>query len=208
MDADGQHRLEDLEKMYGMLDEQVDALIGSRTDDSHEPLGRRPGKWVLKHVANIITGCKIPDINCGLRVFRRSSIIPILSITSDRFSFSTSSLIAVLMLKLNVKYCPVIIDKRIGKSTVRQFRDGLYTIMLILRLIFLFNLLRVLFPVALFLLILSFFILYLHVFIEKMTATLIVTFLSCLLFFFFSLLADQVSGIRRDAIQRFITSAK
>lgn len=204
MDADGQHRVEDLERMESLLDEHADALIGSRTTDSHGPLLRRPGKWVLKHAANILVGSRIPDINCGLRIFRRKIILCLLSITSDRFSFSTSSLIALLQLGCRVRFVPVTIDARMGKSTVRQLRDGFYTLMLMLRLIFLFQPLRVLFPIGLGMLVFASGVLFVHLFISKMTTPTILCWVTGLLIFLFSLLADQVSGIRKDALLREI----
>ena len=98
MDADNQHRLSDLEHMYTLLDENTDALLGSRTQHSNAPLARRPGKWILRHTANFLAATRIPDINCGLRIFRHSIILELFNITSDRFSFSTSSTIALLQL--------------------------------------------------------------------------------------------------------------
>jgi glycosyltransferase involved in cell wall biosynthesis len=64
MDADGQHRIEDLETMYGLLEPSVDALIGVWTQESYTPFVRRPGKWILKHIANILSGVDIPDHYC------------------------------------------------------------------------------------------------------------------------------------------------
>lgn len=208
MDADGQHRIEDLEKMAAELNENLDALIGRRTNDSHQPLMRRPGKWVLKRAADMLAGSKIPDINCGLRIFRRNVMLCVLSITSDRFSFSTSSLIALLQLGCNVRYFPVTIDRRIGKSTVKQFRDGIYTLMLMIRLTFLFKPLRILFPIGAALLAFALFLLGIHLFVEKMTYSIIMVWLTGLLLFLFSLLADQVSGIRRDALVRAVVAMK
>lgn len=208
MDADGQHRIGDLEKMCASLNGEVDAIIGIRGSDSHQPLIRRPGKWILRHVANMLAGSKIPDINCGLRIFRRSVMLCVLSITSDKFSFSTSSLIALLQLGCNVVYFPVTIDRRIGKSTVRQFRDGIYTLVLMIRLTFLFRPLRILLPLGLLLLATAIGLLFIHLFIEKMTYSIIMVWLTGLLLFLFSLLADQVSGIRRDALLRAVVAAK
>lgn len=208
MDADGQHRICDLEKMWASRGEEADAIIGIRGSDSHQPLARRPGKWILRRVANMLAGSEIPDINCGLRIFRRPVMLCILSITSDKFSFSTSSLIALLQLGCNVVYFPVTIDKRIGKSTVKQFRDGIYTLMLMVRLTFLFKPLRILLPLGLALLLTAIGLLLIHVFIEKMTYSIIMLWLTGLLLFLFSLLADQVSGIRRDGLVRAIAETK
>jgi glycosyltransferase involved in cell wall biosynthesis len=204
MDADGQHRIEDLETMYGQLESSVDALIGVRTQESYTPFVRRPGKWVLKHIANTLSGVDIPDINCGLRIFRRDIIMQFFSITSDRYSFSTSCLIALVQCRCRIRYISVIVKPRIGKSAVKQARDGLYTCLLILRLIFLFRPARVLLPVGLVSFSLALGILLIHLFVAKMTATTIITWVTGLLILLISLLADQVSGIRRDLFMRSV----
>ena len=200
MDADNQHRLSDLEHMFGLLDDNTDALLGSRDERSNAPLARRPGKWVLKHAANFLAASTIPDINCGLRIFRRSIILELFNITSDRFSFSTSSTIALLQLNCRVRFIPVIVDPRVGKSAVRQVRDGLYTLLLILRLIFLFHPLRVMLPLGCGLLlmgILSFIATLIWGEIAVTKSTLLL-FLSGVNIFFFALIADQNSSLRRD----------
>ncbi len=199
MDADGQHRLEDLLKMYDMLGDDVDALLGSRTKDSHAPLARRPGKWVLRHTANFMANYNIPDINCGLRVLRRNIMLDLFSITSDRFSFSTSTTIVLLQLGCRVHFVPVVVEARVGKSTVKQLRDGLYTILLIIRLIFLFHPLRVILPIGIGLMALSFLLFCVSLFSGiSAPRTILLLFLSGLQIFLISLVADQNSSLRRD----------
>ena len=199
MDADGQHRVADLLSMYGMLNDDVDALLGARGSDSHAPWKRRPGKWVLHRTANFLANQTIPDINCGLRVMRRDIILDLFNITSDRFSFSTSSTIALLQLGCRVRFVPVVVEQRVGKSTVRQVRDGLYTVMLILRLIFLFHPLRVILPIGLGLMAAAF-LLFCTSFFVGVSAprTILLLFLSGLHIFLIALVADQNSSLRRD----------
>lgn len=202
MDADGQHRIEDLEVMAAAISDEVDALIGQRGSDSHVPFIRMPGKWVLAKAANFITGRKIPDINCGLRVFRRDIMLRLFSITSDRFSFSTSTLICLLQLDCRVKFVPVTVMERIGKSAVKQVRDGLYTLMLILRLVILFSPLRVFLPVSLTLLgvtLINQFCIFV-VYGWNITTATVVGGLGGLIIFCVALLADQISGLRRDML--------
>lgn len=202
MDADGQHRICDLENMVAQLSEDVDALIGERGGDSHVPFIRMPGKWVLGHVANFITGRKIPDINCGLRVLRRDVMLNLFQITSDRFSFSTSTLVALLQLDCNVRFVPVTVTERIGTSSVKQVRDGLYTIMLILRLVTLFSPLRIFLPISVVLFGLTAFN-QLYVFFNygfDITTATVVGGLGSLIIFCVALLADQISGVRRELL--------
>ena len=208
IDADGQHRVEDLEKMYLQIDGKVDALIGNRTKESHEPLIRRPGKWVLGMAANMISGKDIPDINCGLRIFRRSVFLCLIPILPDRFSLPTASLIALLQMDCIVRYVAVYAEPRIGKSTVRQIPDGLHALMLILRMVFLFNPLRVLYPVGLAFLLFATFALCNHLWFADVSTPPIMSWVTGLIIFLFSLLADQVSGIRKDMIFRELKKAR
>ena len=72
-DGDGQHRVEDLEKVVMTLTENdLDACIGMRGKDSDVLWNRLPGKWLLTFVAEWIAGQTIPDLNSGLRCFRSS----------------------------------------------------------------------------------------------------------------------------------------
>ena len=147
LDADGQHRLEDLISLAEQR-EGVDAVIGRRTKESYVEAARAPGKWILGKVANFLVGSQLPDINCGLRVMRTKAVRTIANITSDKFSFSTSTLVALIKMGYLVRFAPVTVSQRLGKSTVRQVRDGFYTILLILRLITLFEPLRIMLPLG------------------------------------------------------------
>ncbi|MEP6762008.1 MAG: glycosyltransferase family 2 protein, partial [Sporichthyaceae bacterium] len=55
----------------------VDQVVGSRTSErgSHKFL-RVPAKWVIRKVAENLTSTKIPDLNSGLRAFRREVSLP------------------------------------------------------------------------------------------------------------------------------------
>lgn len=146
-DADGQHSLQDLLRLFQETD-NCDAVIGRRRSKSHVDPTRIVGKWILGKVVNMLVGQKIPDINCGLRIIRRSLLNAISHLTADGFSFSTSTLVTLLKMGWEVKFIDITAQKRIGKSVVRQTRDGLQTILLIIRLITLFDPLRIMLPVG------------------------------------------------------------
>lgn len=202
-DADNQHNPEDLLALCENV-EDYDMIVGERGKDSHQDWMRKPGKWVLGITANFLTGVKIPDLNSGLRVIRRDAISDKLSLFSDSFSFSTTSTVAFLSMGYSVKYYPIKVNKRIGKSTVRQFKHGTDTIMLILRLIVLFNPLKVFLPI-------SFWMLAIGVVYEiiwgiylsdpfELLPGAIVMILSGVLIFSLGLLADQISAIRKSLL--------
>jgi hypothetical protein len=151
MDADGQHRLADVIKLCETVrDGQApDCVIGHRTALVHSPLWRMPGKWMLTRMARILTQRKIPDLNSGLRIVRRDVLLKYIHLCPAGYSFSTTITIAMLSRGYAVKFVPIRVEPRVGKSLV-NVRAGFQTIMLVLRLATLFNPLRVFLPLSLF----------------------------------------------------------
>ena len=92
-------------------------------------------------------GQRIPDLNSGLRAFRRDTVEQYFSVLSDQFSFTTTVTLALLADGYRVTYHPIDYNVRIGKSkiTPRHFMDFL---ILVLRMAMLFQPLRVFLPLA------------------------------------------------------------
>jgi hypothetical protein len=95
-----------------------------------------------------VAGRKIPDLNSGLRAFRRDCARQYLTILSNRFSFTSTITLAFLADDYRVVYHPINYHPRIGQSKIqpRHFMDFL---MLVLRMAVLFQPLRVFLPLAL-----------------------------------------------------------
>ena len=146
-DADGTYPAKYLPEMLAEL-EHADMIVGSRTGaDVHIPLSRRPAKWFLRVMANYVSNTKIPDLNSGLRVFRRDVAMQYFAILSDQFSFTTTITLALLCDKYAVVYLPIDYRKRQGKSKIVPWDAGSFAI-LILRVAMLFRPLRVFIPLA------------------------------------------------------------
>lgn len=146
-DADGTYPAKYLPEMLVEL-EQADMVVGSRTGaDVNIPLSRKPAKWFLRMMANYVSQTKIPDLNSGLRVFRRDVAIQYFAILSDQFSFTTTITLAMLCDKYAVSYMPIDYRKRKGKSKIMPWDAGSFAV-LILRVAMLFRPLRVFLPLA------------------------------------------------------------
>ncbi len=200
-DADGQHNPSDLENLYLNLS-NYDIMIGQRSKNSHQSWLRKPGKWILRKTANFLTGRKIPDLNSGLRIIDRNIILRMLHLLPDGFSFSTTSTVACMNMGYNVGYYPITVGKRIGKSTVKQLKHGSQTVLLIIRLIVLFNPLKVFIPVSMFLLIIGLIYEVLFGIIiyssgVRLIPAALFTLLTSVIIFFFGLVVDQVSEMRK-----------
>jgi len=202
-DADGQHRPEELEKLWKAWIDQ-DMIVGQRVKGSHFSLSRAPGKWILGKTANFLAGRKIPDLNSGLRIVKRDIIMKYLQLFPDGFSFSTTSTIAFLGDKRQIDYIPIQTSKRAGKSSVNQVKDGLNTLLLIVRLIVLFNPLKVFIPASFFLIMISviYEIIWGYIYSPhlRMLPGALLTFLTGIIIFFFALIMDQISQLRRNSI--------
>jgi len=146
MDADGQHLAADVRRLWDTIGD-YDMVVGQRTGLRQSPLWRMPGKWLLWMMANYLTQHTIPDLNSGLRLIRREVALKYLHICPSGFSFSTTITMALVSRGYKVRYIPIAIQRRLGKSMV-TLSTGLNTIILILRIASLFDPLRLFIPVS------------------------------------------------------------
>lgn len=139
-DADGQHRPEDLLAIISKMEkEDLDYCIGIRTKDSYQDKSRIIGKSILKRVVNFLAKEPMADFNSGMRAFRKEVLIKYINLLPRRFGASTVT--SFIMQEENYVGGEVSIHvrKRVGKSSVKQFRDGILTISLIFNIIILFR---------------------------------------------------------------------
>lgn len=148
-DADGTYPAEEIPSLLAKL-ETADMVVGARIGaEVHIPWIRRPAKKFLGWLAARIAGQAIPDLNSGLRAFRRECVRQYFSILSNRFSFTTTVTLALFADDYLITYHPINYYQRVGKSkiTPRHFMD--FTI-LVLRMAMLFQPLKVFTPMAFF----------------------------------------------------------
>ena len=147
MDADSEH---DPAQIALLLDNfgDNDMVVGARGKGSHTPLMRRILKWPLYRVADYLAGTKIPDLNSGFRAVRRPVALRFLHILPNGFSLSTTLTLALFKEGYNTEYVPIVTTARVGSSTVHPLRDGVNTLMLIIRIIALFDPIKVFLPTS------------------------------------------------------------
>jgi len=199
-DADGQHSAEDVGRIIDACVD-CDMVVGVRDPQSDAPMSRRPGKFILSAFADFLAGQRIPDLNSGLRIVRRSILLKYVHLMPRGFSFSTTSTFALLKTHRRIKWIPITVQKRVGISTVRQWRHGPQTLMLILRLSVLFEPLKVFLSVAAVLFLLCMLSLAIDIVYSggfNVGDTTVILSVATLLVFMFGLLCDQVAALRRE----------
>src|SRR5581483_10165500 len=146
-DADGQFDTNDIAKLVEALNDS-DMAVGVRPHGAGSPTLRKPGKWLLGKTANYLAQTRIPDLNCGFRALPTETALHFLNLLPNGFSFTTTLTLAMFKDGYNVAYLPITVRPRTtGKSSVRV-ADGFNTLLLIIRIIALFDPLKVFLPAS------------------------------------------------------------
>lgn len=196
MDSDGQHQIKEIEKLITKCSDH-DMVVGKRTTGGK--MIRRPGKFLLRTAAWYLSGKNIPDLNSGFRIFRKDFAIRYFPILPDGFSFTTTITLAALVDGYRVSYVPVEVRPRSGGKSMVSVSDLFRTFYFILKIMVFFNPLKVFLPAS----ILCLFTAAADLVFEWYTRginipdSFLLLFLSGLILFFFGLLADMISSMRK-----------
>ncbi|MEJ5314214.1 MAG: glycosyltransferase family 2 protein [Anaerolinea sp.] len=200
-DADGQHRPQDLVALaQKLISEGLDYCIGVRASGSYQDPERIVGKWLLRLVVRFAVGKSVPDFNSGLRGFKREVLLRYLPLLPKRFGASTLTTLLMIENEHFGGTIPIIAQPRMGKSTVRQLRDGLRTLQIILHIVILFKPLQFFGWMGTFLILVGL----IYGFYKAFTVHLGFPVFGTLIIllgiqsFFFGLLCDQISALRRE----------
>jgi hypothetical protein len=172
-------------------------VVGAR-NQIELPLIRRPAKWLLNKYANYLVKYQIPDLNSGLRVFKKDVYKKFRGMLPSGFSFTTTITLALLSNDYQIKYLPINYFKRGGKSKIRPIRDTINFFSLVTRVSLYFNPLRVFMPIALLLLTMGVVSLGYDLYQRDITDRTMIVFLWGMQFGVMGLLADMISRLRRD----------
>ncbi len=201
IDADGSYDHTDIPKMLSYFPE-YDQVNGARTsEEGTYKILRFTAKWFIRKLAIYLSGYKIPDLNTGLKAFKKDEMMKYLWVIPDGFSCVTTMTLAFLTNGYNVKYIPSRYFKRIGKSKFHPIKDTLKYLNTVIRMVIYFKPLKFFVPLSLFLLTVGVIrICYGLYYIEfKIRASEIIIVLTSIQILFFGLLADLiVSTTKRD----------
>ncbi|HET7176779.1 MAG TPA: glycosyltransferase family 2 protein [Gammaproteobacteria bacterium] len=154
-DADMTYPNERIPEFVQLLekDPTVDQVVGARiSEEGTYKILRVPAKWFIRKLAERLANTEIPDLNSGLRAFRREVALPYLRLLPSGFSCVTTITLAFLSNQHDVCYMPIEYAKRSGTSKFRFVSDAYRYILQVVRMVMYFNPLKVLMPIALFLL--------------------------------------------------------
>ena len=148
LDADGTYPAECIPELLKHFP-AYDQVNGARTSEQGTlPWLRVPAKWFIRKLACYLTGQSIPDLNTGLKAFKREAMLPWLWVVPDGFSCVTTMTLAFLTNGYAVKYVPIPYRTRIGRSKFHPVKDTAAYLSTVLRMVLYFRPLKVFLPLS------------------------------------------------------------
>jgi len=150
MDADSQHRPDDIPRLLVKFDEGYDMVVGARVSrKSQAGLHRAAANGFYNRLASWMTGHDVLDLTSGFRVVKASLFKRFLYLLPNGFSYPTTITMAFFRSGYSVAYEPIDVDKRIGKSHIRLWRDGVRFLLIIFKIGTLFSPVKLFLPISL-----------------------------------------------------------
>lgn len=201
MDADGQHRPEDLLCLLEKMAEGYDMVVGARRWHGHAGRHRAIANDVFSRFASWMVMQPIADLTSGLRVVRAARFRKFLYLLPNGFSYPTTITMCFFRAGYSVAYLPIETPARIGRSHIRPLQDGVRFLLIIIKIGTLFSPLKLFLPVSL-----GFFTLglghYLYTYLSagRFTNMGALLFISAILTFLIGIVSEQIAALHyRDS---------
>jgi glycosyltransferase involved in cell wall biosynthesis len=148
MDGDGQHKPGDIPRLLEKLAEGYDMVVGARTKGSQAGLHRAVANDVFSRLAGWMVNHPVADLTSGFRAVRADKFRKFLYLLPNGFSYPTTITMSFFRSGYPVAYVPIVAYKRVGKSHIRPFRDGVRFLLIIFKIGSLYSPLKLFFPIS------------------------------------------------------------
>lgn len=202
IDADGQHILEDVDKLYNeIVAKDAEMVVGSRKGLKSANWYRDLGKELIRIIAKMLMPIKIYDINSGMKIYDANLAKRYIGLCPDSMAYSDIITLVFISQYHLVTECPISINPRIsGKSTIGT-QTAFETVKEILNIVVLFNPLRIFFLVSIICILFGIaWGLPIVLRGDGVSVGSMLAIVTGLIFFFLGLLAEQLSLIRKSNI--------
>lgn len=199
MDADGQHKPEDIPRLLEHLD-RYDMVVGARTGESDTAVHRDLANFIYNTFASYICGRKIEDLTSGFRVIKADIAKKFLYLLPNTFSYPTTLTLAVVRAGYSLHYVPIAVRKRVGKSKIKLLRDGSRFFLIMFKIATIFSPLKIFIPAGILMFLVGFgYGLFKVVFLNTRygpTSAMLMT--MSVIIFMVGLVSEQVAQLRFD----------
>lgn len=196
MDADGQHKPEDISRLLEKLDKGYEMTVGARHRSSQAGTHRAIANGFYNQLASWMVGQTIADLTSGFRAVKATKFRQFLYLLPNGFSYPTTITMSFFRAGYSVAYVPIHAPKRIGKSHMRIVRDGVRFLLIIFKIGTLYSPLKLFLPISL-----SFFFTglgyYFYTFLtmHRFTNMSALLFITSVLVFLIGLISEQITSL-------------
>ncbi len=198
MDADGQHRAEDIASLLSKLDEGYDMAVGSRNKSGQASVQRGIANALYNRFASWMVGHRVYDLTSGFRAVKTKKFREFMSLLPNKFSYPTTITMSFFRAGYSVAYVPVEVQPRLAgtQSHIRLWQDGIRFLLIIFKIGTLFSPLKLFLPISLlfFSTGLSYY-LYSFITIGRFTNMSMLLFITSVLIFLMGLISEQITSL-------------
>ena len=197
MDADGQHKPEDIPALLEKFAEGYDMVVGARQTGSHAGAHRAVANDLFSRFATWMIQQTVEDLTSGFRVVKASKFRKFIYLLPNGFSYPTTTTMSFFRAGFSVAYLPIHTPRRTtGKSHIRPVRDGVRFLLIIIKIGTLYSPLKLFLPISA-----GFFMTglgyYLYTYLSdgRFTNMSALMFISTILTFLIGIVSEQISAL-------------
>jgi len=197
MDADGQHKPEDIPRLLEQFNQGYDMVVGARQSGSQAGFHRAAANDIFSRFASWMVMQPIGDLTSGFRVVRASKFRQFLYLLPNGFSYPTTITMSFFRAGYSVAYVPIHSPRRnSGASHIHPLRDGLRFLLIIIKIGTLFSPQKLFLPISA-----SFFLtgvvyyLYTYLTSGRFTNMSALLFISAIFTFLIGIVSEQISAL-------------
>ena len=196
MDADGQHKPEDISRLLAELNSGNDMVVGARSNSSQAGAHRAVANTFYNWLATWMVGQPVRDLTSGFRAVKTTLFRKYLYLLPNGFSYPTTITMSFFRAGYSVSYIPIEAPPRIGESHIRLVRDGIRFFLIIFKIGTLFSPLKLFVPIsaAFFLTGLGYYI-YTYLAFHRFTNMSATLFITAIQVFLMGLVSEQISAL-------------
>jgi len=197
MDADGQHKPEDISALLEKFAEGYDMVVGARQTGSHAGAHRAVANDLFSRFATWMVQQTVEDLTSGFRVVKAKKFRKFLYLLPNGFSYPTTITMSFFRAGFSVAYLPIRTPRRsTGKSHIRPVRDGARFLLIIIRIGTLYSPQKLFLPISagFFMTGLGYY-LYTYLSMGRFTNMSALLFISAILTFLIGIVSEQISAL-------------
>ena len=210
MDADGQHKPEDIPRLLERFSQGYDMVVGARTSGSQAGMHRAVANDLFSRFASWMVQQPVEDLTSGFRIVKAAKFRKFLYLLPNGFSYPTTITMSFFRAGFDLSYVPIHTPRRSsGKSHIRPLRDGVRFLLIIIKVGTLYSPQKLFIPISA-----AFFwtglcyYLYTYLTTGRFTNMTALLFISAILTFLIGIVSEQISALHykdidneRDKVQ-------